>query len=1302
MAGVVGSALKWGTIVIGRILTYIWLGGQNVRAEATEPPVAVDVNNFAHTNCSQALAQRPSKRQKSNNPIQVKQFEAIYATEGIALAHRLLSRCDTLHDFCGYRGGMNKITVCDILNTTDYTNINNSALEQLIITTYNSIPLHLASGMSDEIIGNSQKWKHFRECVRNVAVYNLSPKARNELSGDVNFEKVIVSFFELFKESLAPHVGTFFICDDDEIEALTYSVPTNYRFINPDDSQTQLVMPKKDEAAKNEDIKNLFLDENQFAVINLGENSSFRSQRSGNGLYIDEVIILTTEKEYEKFDELRCILPVERAKYIYKIFQQFFVGEIKDNIKDAPFINLIIDSTNVSFSTDIDVTKHSQHKIRVIESVAGVWDAAGKIKKATLFDSQDQLSQEYNTRLQNICEQTAQENENVSSSLTTLKKLTLRMGFNGSTTFSFNDHKMKQLTDEFPRSVEKLASYITSSDADSSTYVTSGLLSVAEHKNKTVYFDIKRSGDALQSKVASELYSASLQKGDAQNTFVFVTHDHLAFMKARLYGVPCIFTRIIKDERHLVLYRPRIFNLEAKKGFVAGLEVQVNNMVTAYKSTRTDCLQKLANFLDLQSAEPTTSSEELTTNIASTLSTLYTTLKAVVDVESIPQNNNIPKKLKSITNYYSSKLDVVLEKLKSITSILVNTHYLDHNVSYDNFSKAIKLAFVYILLLDVYGKASRYWMLIKHESLTNPVVAKTSTDQEVTDQEVTEKIVAYKTFISKYKYVLTIQDDDLNINFDAYDNAIKTIDAIIQKELFKLPPKETSNRDATLYGLFHNLFNTANNTELSDKINSIEKEFQLIGNENGFRQTIQTNNYDATTFKQIKCKIKHVGDTVISTPLQDVPASHTDTAASSSRSSPRLKEKAVNNLKTVISNSFTINILEVISKILSNLAETQLAGLNLLEVADSDLSNKLNNIMKKFNNFITRQKGGTNSVSSGTPAQQGTITSPHSDNKALFECKCSMLARLADYKSYLSELYNICIKQHQYHTKLYENNYDANPYVSRLIRNEAKLNTLVMNADSDIKYLLKKQNNQDEYEKASDAFITKIIDQYTDLPENQGMFPYKEVSSSPAVSGQNSGIVLQSQSDKHAPTKNSSIEDFIHNTTHLKLWKNMNLEMIQVVLDDGKNAAAAAAAAAVGEDAAAVGEDAADADAAAVGEDAADADAAAVGEDAADADADASGSSPASPQLPGTAPRFLSASQPARPPDYKNDPPSILVLSEPQAPGATDVSHRPPSPPYLRGGSRPITKQPIRWTLREYYKKYFPTYNKTYYSSKKD
>jgi hypothetical protein len=93
-------------------------------------------------------------------------------------------------------------------------------------------------------------------------------------------------------------------------------------------------------------------------------------------------------------------------------------------------------------------------------------------------------------------------------------------------------------------------------------------------------FDIKRTGDALQVLITKKAQKAQQEaneqnifctsNGSTNDKFIFVTLDHLAFLKARLNGIPSIFTSkdMITEEKLMILYKPEVdYNDLAKQFF---------------------------------------------------------------------------------------------------------------------------------------------------------------------------------------------------------------------------------------------------------------------------------------------------------------------------------------------------------------------------------------------------------------------------------------------------------------------------------------------------------------------------------------------------------------------------------------------------------------------------------------------------------------------------------------------------------------------------------------------------------------
>lgn len=75
-----------------------------------------------------------------------------------------------------------------------------------------------------------------------------------------------------------------------------------------------------------------------------------------------------------------------------------------------------------------------------------------------------------------------------------------------------------------------------------------------EHK---YYLDFKRSGDAYQVLMVNEL---NKEESDSNKKHVFVTFDHLAFLKARMVGIPCIFSfkksSLIQSDNIVAMFKP--------------------------------------------------------------------------------------------------------------------------------------------------------------------------------------------------------------------------------------------------------------------------------------------------------------------------------------------------------------------------------------------------------------------------------------------------------------------------------------------------------------------------------------------------------------------------------------------------------------------------------------------------------------------------------------------------------------------------------------------------------------------------
>lgn len=92
------------------------------------------------------------------------------------------------------------------------------------------------------------------------------------------------------------------------------------------------------------------------------------------------------------------------------------------------------------------------------------------------------------------------------------------------------------------------------------------------------YLDLKRTGDALQALTI-------LQLMNQPNSFnIFVTKDHLAFLKARLAGVPCMFTSIQDNQKVITLYKPNIDPEDYEKYQKKILDLEMQNATNKVKN----------------------------------------------------------------------------------------------------------------------------------------------------------------------------------------------------------------------------------------------------------------------------------------------------------------------------------------------------------------------------------------------------------------------------------------------------------------------------------------------------------------------------------------------------------------------------------------------------------------------------------------------------------------------------------------------------------------------------------------------
>jgi hypothetical protein len=179
---------------------------------------------------------------------------------------------------------------------------------------------------------------------------------------------------------------------------------------------------------------------------------------------------------------------------------------------DKPDLHFVLDTTR------INLDKCSGEKTMAhVKNIASDWDAASKPNGKT-----------YNQILTDTIED---ENKNKDLRCIYQEKYIKLVRENDEEFVSFDrENTTRQNFNDISRSVDKLRESMMNKNN-------------IDYRRKCL--DYKRSGDALQVKMTHKLNNNMCNN---ITHFYFATIDHLAFLKARLYKVPVVFTSILKDK----------------------------------------------------------------------------------------------------------------------------------------------------------------------------------------------------------------------------------------------------------------------------------------------------------------------------------------------------------------------------------------------------------------------------------------------------------------------------------------------------------------------------------------------------------------------------------------------------------------------------------------------------------------------------------------------------------------------------------------------------------------------------------
>jgi len=230
------------------------------------------------------------------------------------------------------------------------------------------------------------------------------------------------------------------------------------------------------------------------------------------------------------------------------------LGKYFDKADDV-MINLILDTSNVSFSKYYKIlndTDRNRLKIRVLCNVAMNWDGANSPECQTRSQDKGELNIKHDAKKNMI-----------DRAIFDLDYIELSQPKHDATTiFSFDSSKAPKSSDTIkpiPREVGEISECIRQQINKKRSQTSE----CKRFSNKGSLLDLKRTGDALQALIANQLNIKAEATGDKE-FYVFVTLDHLAFLKARLQGIPTLYTNLQDDASNRVIV---LFNSKFTKNY---------------------------------------------------------------------------------------------------------------------------------------------------------------------------------------------------------------------------------------------------------------------------------------------------------------------------------------------------------------------------------------------------------------------------------------------------------------------------------------------------------------------------------------------------------------------------------------------------------------------------------------------------------------------------------------------------------------------------------------------------------------
>jgi len=535
------------------------------------------------------------------------------------------------------------------------------------------------------------------------------------------------------------------------------------------------------------------------------------------------------------------------ATRIYKLDIQTRKKNLFEIIKksfnfDGKKVFLIVDTSAISLQSDFGLANNDGLvNIFIVNNIASLWDASTDLSSAIELDANNTSGFDYTGIVNNI-----DDTKDEVSALVGLSQLKLQR--DGDHDNVIINNQLTKPIHSISTDVNMLSNYVKAKSQDSKTKSVPKYLGSLD---ENAFLDLKRTGDAMQARLALNLHKARYDENnkpkDNDNLFVFVTLDHLAFLKARLQGVPSIFTRIDSNthERIMVFYRPPelrnppviditktftdlnnkaeelngLFNSKRNAFMTAAMEF-MNSVIG--EDEHKSFLEETQPFLGSQQpAQPAPASGPKQEGIFTKLIKFFSRFVNATKIQEEKTSNDgevtsLPKTIdngvfKDVFTQFRNKINeasIDIEELNKLIKLDITDKNLDHIFDittdhetiqgllepYQKFQELkarIKKVLTYTFVIEVYYNICRLNSIYLDETIeidyTN--IFKDYNKDLLNDNDRTTIIPQLKEFLGKYEF-LNNSNDDILVHKQAYEHIIKVINHDITREIYKAPKKE--------------------------------------------------------------------------------------------------------------------------------------------------------------------------------------------------------------------------------------------------------------------------------------------------------------------------------------------------------------------------------------------------------------------------------------------------------------------------------------------------------------------------------